>query len=233
MKGVDIKFDKVPTMLSTIDISSKKFEGKIPEIVGKLASLQVLNFSHNNLTAHIPSSFGNLVALESLDLSSNKLIREIPTQLIALNFLAWLNLSDNQLVGLIPRENQFESFSNDSYGGNLGFCGFPLSKKCGEGKADGPSTPVLDKEGDSAFEFEWKFVMMGYGVGLVFGISTGYIMLTTGKPKWLVKMVQRVGYKVPRGLKRYKEDEICEDRSLLFGGNWLKTYTWNNCHLFS
>ena len=59
------------------------------------------------------------------------------------------------------------------------------------------------EEGDSAIGLDWKFVMMGYGCGLVFGFSAGYIMLTIGKPKWLVRMVQRVGYKVLRRLKRY------------------------------
>ncbi|XVF78908.1 hypothetical protein PTKIN_Ptkin14bG0175700 [Pterospermum kingtungense] len=200
MKGVDITLEKILTIFTTIDMSSNKFEGEIPKIVGTLFALQVLNFSHNKLTGHIPSSFGNLTALESLDLSFNKLGGEIPMQLVGLNFLEVLNLSQNQLVGLIPGGKQFNTFPNDSYGGNLGLCGFPLSKRCGP---DEPLKPVFRGETDSTIGLDWNFVMMGYGCGLVCGFSAGYIMLTLQKPKWLVKRVQRLGNKVMRRLRRY------------------------------
>ncbi|XP_017979619.1 PREDICTED: receptor like protein 30-like isoform X1 [Theobroma cacao] len=188
---------------TAVDFSSNKFQGKIPEIVGSLSSLQILNFSHNNLTGHIPSSLGNLAALESLDLSSNKLIGEIPMQLTGLKFLGVLNLSQNQLVGHIPQGNQFNTFLNDSYGGNLGLCGFPVSKTCGKEDTQEPPESVFHEEGIFSSPSDWKFVMMGYGCGLVLGLSAGYIILTIGKPEWLVRMVQRVGYKILRRLKRY------------------------------
>ncbi|XVF78658.1 hypothetical protein PTKIN_Ptkin14bG0152900 [Pterospermum kingtungense] len=95
MKGVDTKFERVINIFTAIDMSSNNFEGKIPETVGNLTSLQVLNFSPNKLKGHIPSSFGNLIALESLELSSNKLDGEIPMQLAGLSFLEVLNLSEN------------------------------------------------------------------------------------------------------------------------------------------
>ncbi|XVF78887.1 hypothetical protein PTKIN_Ptkin14bG0173700 [Pterospermum kingtungense] len=199
MKGVDIELTRIVTIFATIDMSSNKFNGNIPEIVGKLTSLQVLNFSHNKLTGRIPSSFGDLTALESLDLSSNKLVGEIPMQLMSLNFLEVLNLSQNHhLVGQIPQGNQFNTFLNDSYQGNLGLCGFPLSKRCGLDEPPAPS--VSHEDSDSAFGLDWKFVLMGYGCGLVCGFSAGYIMLTLQKPKWLVKRVQRFGNKI---LRRY------------------------------
>ncbi|XVF78877.1 hypothetical protein PTKIN_Ptkin14bG0172700 [Pterospermum kingtungense] len=202
MKGVDIEFERILKIFTTTDMSSNKFEGKIPEIVGKLASLHVLNFSHNKLTGQIPSSFGDLAALESLDLSSNKLVGEIPMQLASLNFLAALNLSQNQLVGQIPQGKQFNTFLNDSYEGNLGLCGFPLSKRCGPDEPLDP--PIFHEESDSAFGLDWKFVLMGYGCGMVFGFSAGYIMLTLEKPTWLVRRVQRFGNKVLRRLRRYR-----------------------------
>ncbi|XVF78886.1 hypothetical protein PTKIN_Ptkin14bG0173600 [Pterospermum kingtungense] len=138
MKGVEIELERILNILTTIDMSSNKFVGKIPEIVGKITSLHVLNFSHNKLTGQIPSSFGDLAALESLDLSSNKLVGEIPMQLASLNFLAALNLSENQLVGQIPQGKQFNTFLNDSYEDNLGLCGFPLSKGCGPNEPPEP-----------------------------------------------------------------------------------------------
>ncbi|XVF78904.1 hypothetical protein PTKIN_Ptkin14bG0175300 [Pterospermum kingtungense] len=152
-------------------MSCNKFEGNIPEIVGNLTSLQVLNFSHNKLTGPIPSSFGNLTALESLDLSSNRLTGRIPMQLTDLNFLEVLNLSENQLVGLIPLGKQFNTFPSDSYVGNSGLCGFPLSKGCGPDEP--PASPVFHEESDSSSGLDWKFVLMGYGCGMVFGFSAG------------------------------------------------------------
>ncbi|XVF78881.1 hypothetical protein PTKIN_Ptkin14bG0173100 [Pterospermum kingtungense] len=202
MKGSDFELKRIPNIFTAIDMSSNKFDGNIPEIVGNLTSLQVLNFSHNMLTGHIPSSFGNLTALESLDLSSNQLAGEIPMQLASLTFLEVLNLSQNQLVGQIPQGKQFNTFLNDSYEGNLGLCGFPLSKRCGSDEP--PAPPVFHKESDSDFGLDWKFVLAGYGCGLVFGFSAGYIMLTLQKPKWLVKRVQQFGNKVLRRLRRYR-----------------------------
>ncbi|XP_017979602.1 PREDICTED: receptor-like protein 12 [Theobroma cacao] len=203
VKGLDIELERILTLFTTIDMSSNKFQGKIPEIVGDLVSLQVLNFSHNSLTGHIPSSLGNLTALESLDLSTNKLVGQIPMQLIGLIFLEVLNLSQNQLVGLIPQGNQFNTFLNDSYRGNLGLCGFPVSKSCGKDEEQEPPESAFHEEGIYSCPLDWKFVMMGYGCGLVLGLSTGYIMLTIGKPEWLVRMVQRLGYKILRRLKSY------------------------------
>ncbi|XP_022716770.1 receptor-like protein 12 [Durio zibethinus] len=195
MKGVDVKFERILTIFTAIDLSSNLFGGEIPEIVGKLSSLQVLNFSHNNLTGYIPSTMGNMTELESLDLSSNKLVGKIPTQLAGLRFLEVLNLSQNQLIGPIPLGNQFNTFLNDSYSGNLGLCGFPLSERCGETQ---PGSPLFYEEADSESGFEWKAALMGYGSGLVIGISIRYIIFTLGKPKWLVKMVGRAGHKLNR-----------------------------------
>ena len=33
--------------------------------------------------------------------------------------------------------------------------------------------------------------MMGYGSGLVIGLSMGYIVFTTGKPWWFGSMIER------------------------------------------
>ncbi|KAK9221113.1 hypothetical protein WN944_009538 [Citrus x changshan-huyou] len=72
MKGIDLQLERVLTIFTTIDLSSNRFQGGIPAIVGKLSSLKGLNISHNNSTGGIPSSLENLTELESLDLSSNK-----------------------------------------------------------------------------------------------------------------------------------------------------------------
>ena len=118
IKGSKIEFVKILNTFTTIDFSSNKFQGVIPECIGNLNSLRGLNLSHNYLTGYIPLSFKNLKMLESLDLSSNKLSGRIPQELTSLTFLEVLNLSQNHLIGLIPQGSQFQTFRSDSYYGN-------------------------------------------------------------------------------------------------------------------
>ncbi|MFQ6640885.1 hypothetical protein Gotur_015221 [Gossypium turneri] len=188
MEGSDFKLERILTSFTVIDFSSNHFKGSIPKELGELNSVIVLNFSHNSLAGNIPPSLGKMAALESLDLSSNKLQGRIPVQLTDLTFLGALNLSNNNLEGHIPLANHFNTFSNDSFDGNSGLCGFPLSKKCGnDQEPESPPSTVADESETSI----WKIAAMGYGSGLVLGLSMGYIVFTTGRPRWLVKMIKR------------------------------------------
>ncbi|KAF8414242.1 hypothetical protein HHK36_002242 [Tetracentron sinense] len=191
-KGQEMKFLKILTIFTAIDLSNNKFQGEIPKSIGNLKSLRALNFSHNSLTGHIPSSLGNLTKLESLDLSQNKLSGEIPQQLTNLTFLAVLNLSRNHLMGRIPQGQQFETFSYTSYDGNSGLCGYPLSEKCGNVKDVQPPPSTFQKGQDSEGmrkAIEWKAVLMGYGCGVVIGAVIGYIII--GRQNgWLVKTTE-------------------------------------------
>ncbi|XVF78261.1 hypothetical protein PTKIN_Ptkin14bG0116800 [Pterospermum kingtungense] len=189
-KRSEIELVKTLAIFIAMDISSNHFSGQIPEELGQLIFLQMLNFSRNNFSGPIPSSLGNLAALESLDLSSNKLGGRIPSHLTNLTFLEALNLSENNLVGPIPQANQFGTFDNDSYSGNLGLCGFPLSKQCGNPEGPKPTPPKFKEDEGSGIAFIWKLVMMGYGCGWVLGLSIGYIVFTTGRPWWFVRMVE-------------------------------------------
>ncbi|ESR59425.1 hypothetical protein CICLE_v10015570mg [Citrus x clementina] len=155
IKGIDIQIKRILTIFMTIDLSSNKFQGGIPEVVGKLNLLKGLNnISHNNLTV--------------------------------------LNLSYNQFEGPIPQGSQFNTFRNDSYVGNSGLCGFPLLESCNIDEAPEPvgSTRFGEEENASSW-FDWKFAKMGYGSGLAIGLSIGYIVFGTGKPRWLVRMIEK------------------------------------------
>ncbi|KAH1084005.1 hypothetical protein J1N35_023766, partial [Gossypium stocksii] len=188
-KGLEIKFESLLPIWMVIDLSSNQFRGEIPKILGELHLLIVLNLSHNCLIGPIPSSLGNLSELESLDLSSNKLEGRIPTELKNLGFLEVLNLSQNNLRGPIPQGKQFDTFNNDSYMENLDLCGLPLSKNCDTDE----ETPAKFDRDDDGDELNWKFsILMGYGCGLVLGMSMAYIVFTAGKPWWLIRIVERV-----------------------------------------
>ncbi|TYH86636.1 hypothetical protein ES332_D01G058100v1 [Gossypium tomentosum] len=165
MKSLEIELDldKSLTDFTLIDFSNNRFSGRIPEALGELHALLVLNLSHNRLNDTLPPSLANMAALESLDLSSNKLGGRIPSELTNLIFLEVLNLSQNNFFGPIPVGYQFNTFDIDSYAGNLGLCGFPLSKKCGSEEERKPPTPKLLEDEDSAIPFIWELVMMGYG----------------------------------------------------------------------
>ncbi|XP_062081161.1 receptor-like protein Cf-9 [Humulus lupulus] len=186
MKGYELELVHIITILVTLDFSCNNFSGEIPVFLGGLNALKGLNISHNMLRGTIPSSLGNLTNLEWLDLSANKLSGNIPLQLTDLIWLEILNLSENKLMGPIPNGKQFNTFSNDSFKGNLDLCGFPLSKPCNE-EYEG-STMEQENESEDANGFTWKVVLLGYGCGFVFGIFIGYInFFSNGRAGLFVK----------------------------------------------
>ncbi|XP_022759854.1 receptor-like protein 12 [Durio zibethinus] len=187
-KGTQTKYEKILEFLVAIDLSSNRFEGCIPEDIQILKAIQFLNLSNNLLSGPIPSSLANLTGLESLDLSQNKLSGEIPQELAQLTFIAFFNVSNNHLIGPIPQGKQFATFENNSFEGNPGLCGNPLSKKCyAEGSSPPPpSLSKKDRGRESWLELVWKAVLLGYGSGLVNGLVLGY-SFNPMKHKWFVK----------------------------------------------
>ena len=166
----DVTQSKVLSVLRAIDLSNNRFSGEIPDSIGDIRSLVLLNLSTNGFTSLIPLSVGSLTKLEVLDLSENKLSGRIPEQLASLTFLEYLNLSHNQLTGQIPRGAQFNTFVNSSFEGNLGLCGPPLSNKCDK---FGIPTSLSGEEG-----FDWRSILMGYGCGLVIGLIAGHFIVS-------------------------------------------------------
>ena len=179
-KGVVTIYTKVQELFIALDFSSNRFDGDIPESIGNLnlRGLHLLNFSNNILAGQIPQGLKNLVNLESLDLSQNKLFGEIPQQLTQLTFLEFFNVSNNHLMGPIPQGKQFNTFPSNSFEGNPGLCGSPLRKKCKnfEVSLPSPSTPEESQDLRSPFQFGWKIVLIGYGFGLVVGVTIGQVV---------------------------------------------------------
>ncbi|KAB1227638.1 Receptor-like protein 12 [Morella rubra] len=194
VKGLDIELVKILTIFTSIDISCNHIDGVIPEEIGQLKSLYLLNVSHNALTGQIPISLGNLSNLESLDLSSNKLTGNIPTQLAeGLIFLAVLNLSFNQLVGQIPVIKQFSTFSEDTYEGNKGLCGFPLKVKC-NAEAVPPSAAPKTQETASTMVigFDWQLILTGIGFGVGTAMVIAPLLLWEKGRRWYDGSIDKI-----------------------------------------
>ena len=199
-RGIEIAYERIPYIFIAMDLSSNKFEGEIPELIGNLKGIQVLNLSNNLLTGSIPSSLEKLTALEVLDLSQNKLSGEIPPQLTQLTFLAFFNVSNNHLIGPIPHGNQFDTFQDKSFGGNPGLCGSPLTIKCGNFK--GSLLPPLtfeeiDQDSKLLYEFSWKVVVIGYGCGFIIGVLIGQIV-NARKYNWFIYLHFAIQHQIGR-----------------------------------
>ena len=190
-KGLDMELVRILTLFTAIDLSCNNLDGPIPEELGELKSLLVLNLSHNALSGHIPPFMGNLTQLESLDLSSNNLTGEIPMQFEdGLTFLEVLNLSFNQLVGPIPNLRQFATFSEASYEGNEGLCGYPLNKKCTLGPRSSP--PPFQETHLNSKEIHLNFINVELGFIFGFGIVIWPLMFWKRWSRWYFTQVDDI-----------------------------------------
>ncbi|KAF3573723.1 hypothetical protein F2Q69_00061928 [Brassica cretica] len=169
-------------MYKTIDVSGNRLEGDIPQSIGLLKGLIVLNMSNNAFTGHIPTSLSNLTNLQSLDLSENRLSGNIPPELGKLSFLALMNFSNNMLEGPIPRGTQIQSQNSSSFAENPGLSGAPLEETCG---GEEEVYEVIKEENDQVLS--WIAVAIAYVPGVFCGLTIGHI-LTLYKPEWFMRI---------------------------------------------
>lgn len=172
MKGQRRELGKIHTIFTSIDFSDNHLQGVIPETIGELKSLYLLNFSRNALSGHIPSSIGHLKKLQSLDLSFNSLDGKIPSQLADLTFLGVLNLSYNHLVGMIPRGTQLDGFTETSFIRNDELCGLPVNKTCID---DGAPPAFLQGEVEREQDYSLREIIVSAALGFVVGL--GFIVV--------------------------------------------------------
>jgi len=211
-KGQQMKFVKIESAFTYVDMSSNYLEGPIPDVLMRFKALMALNLSHNALTGHIPSSVGNLKHLESMDMSNNSLNGEIPQELSSLSFLSYMNLSFNHLVGRIPLGTQIQTFDVDSFEGNEGLCGVPLTKIC---EPPQPASEIPHSQNESLVE--WSFLSIELGFFLGFGVFILPVFCWKKWRLWYSKHVDEMLYRfIPRLDFVYEQHE----------GKRYKTLRW-------
>nr|XP_018673489.1 PREDICTED: probable leucine-rich repeat receptor-like protein kinase At1g35710 [Musa acuminata subsp. malaccensis] len=169
VKGFDIQYTRILSLVKSIDLSNNNLSGEIPRELTSLHGLLFLNLSKNHLRGTIPEKIGSMEQLESLDLSMNNLTGDIPSSLSSLTFLSHLNLSHNNLSGRIPTAGgQMSTFLADPsiYDGNEYLCGTPLPECPGDADHQSPPHEHEEKNGDR-LETVWEItsIVMGFVVG--------------------------------------------------------------------
>ncbi|KAI3948539.1 hypothetical protein MKW92_018108 [Papaver armeniacum] len=170
IKGTRTQFENLYSYNSGIDLSCNMLNGNIPEDIGLLKGLVMLNLSHNLFSNNIPSSVGDMSGLQSLDLSYNRLSGLIPQSLTSIDSLGVLNLSYNELSGRIPRGSHFDTLSVDgsAFAGNNLLCGFPKERDCqGDQNINHPGK-VGEDDQDDAKEKLLLYAIIALGVAVGF-----------------------------------------------------------------
>ncbi|KAF4347647.1 hypothetical protein G4B88_024285 [Cannabis sativa] len=178
-----------------LNLRNNSFHGTIPLQCQLESKLRMVDFSHNHFQGKLQPPFTICMNLEYLDYSFNQLSDVFPTWLGSFPQLRVVLMRENKFHGvignpqnttsLIPRENQFHTFENNSFEGNEGLCGEPLSKKCGDSLLP-PSTSNEDDDSDSGIELDWKFILAGLMSGLVIGVSIGEMLIPRTRLAWFV-----------------------------------------------
>merc|ERR1712086_350721 len=84
-------------------VAGNKLSGKIPDSIGKLERMAVLDLGDNSFTGTIPDSIGELKVLTNLTITRSKeLTGSIPDSIGQCEKLVALELYDNGLTGTIP-----------------------------------------------------------------------------------------------------------------------------------
>ncbi|KAL4273940.1 hypothetical protein GQ457_13G004090 [Hibiscus cannabinus] len=99
---------ELPSLVGNLSSSLERFYasgcniwGSLPNEIGNLSRLIIIQLDNNKLSGLIPNTIGELKELQSLSLSYNKLEGFIPSELCHLNNLAYLDLTSNKLSGPI------------------------------------------------------------------------------------------------------------------------------------
>ncbi|KAK2968946.1 hypothetical protein RJ640_029753 [Escallonia rubra] len=90
--------------LYLLEIGNNMISGSIPESIRKISKLQLLSIEDNNISGKIPPSIGNITRLILVVAAANMLEGSIPAELGNCPNLQELYLGSNRLTGVIPEQ---------------------------------------------------------------------------------------------------------------------------------
>ncbi|WMV53345.1 hypothetical protein MTR67_046730 [Solanum verrucosum] len=132
----------VPLISILSSLQGNGITGKIPEALGNLTSLTMLDLEKNSLSGEIPAALGNLKKLQFLFLSQNNLSGTIPESLSGLPNLINLQLALNDLTGKVP--DSLYQVPKYNFSENHLNCGLNFSRRC---VSDSEGSPSKSKTG--------------------------------------------------------------------------------------
>ncbi|CAN8269901.1 unnamed protein product [Cochlearia groenlandica] len=182
-KGVDTDFSRLPYSFGAIDFSRNRFRGSIPESIGFLKELHLLNLSGNSFAGNIPQSLQNLKNLEALDLSRNQLSGHIPRYLDNLSFLSTMNFSHNLFEGPVPRGTQFQRQKCSSFMDNPKL--YDIEQICGKTHIPQEFKDLLEPEEQM---INWIVAAIAYGPGVFFGLVIAHIFFSHKRKRFMKKV---------------------------------------------
>ncbi|KAM3392733.1 hypothetical protein ACQJBY_013734 [Aegilops geniculata] len=111
--SIPIELFGISSLSLGLDLSNNHLIGPIPQEVGNLINLGLLNVSNNKLSDGLPYELGQCVQLLSLQIERNMLSGYIPQSFSALKVIQQIDLSENNLIGQVPQ--YFGNFSSLNY----------------------------------------------------------------------------------------------------------------------
>ncbi|XP_023552755.1 receptor protein kinase-like protein At4g34220 [Cucurbita pepo subsp. pepo] len=88
--------------LRLLDLSGNFFNGSLPVSIFNASELQILSLSNNVISGELPADIGGLRSLQVLNLSDNAFAGKVPGNLTALKNLTVVSLRSNYFAGEIP-----------------------------------------------------------------------------------------------------------------------------------
>ncbi|XP_076946451.1 uncharacterized protein LOC143617953 [Bidens hawaiensis] len=160
LKGSELDYTGLLSLLKNMDLSSNKLVGEIPETLTALTTLVGLNLSYNHLIGGIPNKIGSMK-------SSNEFLK-------SLEFVT---------TGKIPTGNQLQTLTDPSvYFYNPYLCGAPLPKKCSSHE-NPPTTTRYENTKEPNKVLFYSSITCGFATGF-----WGIIGVLVFKKQWRHKL---------------------------------------------